>query len=533
MSGADVDFKTGGSLAVCEDPRGMAFSQAEPFELKGEWWRSDGSGLVGALETTGKATGRSGLDRGFAMVQRAADRRCGSDEEHACRGSLAYDFDSGIHLSLLGASAVVFDDSSDFVVHGRTVTGRPCSLLGCFVSHHTANVPRGISEVEITVNQLVLGVFVDAPEELCFDRAVLDIEGLREFLTAAAPDGKGARHPGLRADEPEDREVRLEGALIKFRVGWQESHSVHASSSERIANVEVTLNQAIDLPSWRKLYEQPLERLVTLAAREGVRARSFTALLPRTGGDEDKTEPPLLVDVVVPVKSRAREPRLRSERFLVSYAALADDFEQHLTRWWHVHARLGGAADFLFGALSEPMALEPTFVTIASVVEAYHRVFHDHPAVDRKVHDQVVESMLASLDSEDVSSHYRRRLRYGYELAQHERIVEVIRRAGEVVKPLGQKAGRLSDTVTATRNYFVHLPSEKKSAHEGEALYELVQLLTLSLLVNLLLDLGLYPEHSSALTSGSYAGEPFWDRMQARGTAWPKPPKSSDSPLGP
>jgi hypothetical protein len=510
----------------------MALSQAEPFELKGEWWRSDGADLIEVFETAGPDAGGPAPDRGFAMAQRARDRRCGSDEEHACRGTLTYDLDSGIRLSLLGASTVVFDDSSDFVVHGRTVTGRPCSLLGCFVSHHTANMPRGISEVEITVNQLVHGVFVDAPEELCFDRAVFDIEGLREFLTAAAPDGSGTRRPGLRGDEPEDQKVMLGGATIRFRVGWQESHSVHASSSERLANVEVTLDQAIDLPSWRKRYEQPLERLVTLAAREGVRGRSFTALLSREGGDEDETEPPLLVDVVAPVKYRAREPRLRSERLLVSYAALADDFERHLARWWHVHERLGGAADFLFGALSEPMALEPRLVTIASVVEAYHRVFHDHPTVDPKVHEAAIDSMLASLESEDLSAHYRRRLRYAYELAQHERIVEVIRRAGEVVKPLGQKAGRLAETVTATRNYFVHLSSGEKSAHEGEALYELVQLLTLALFVNLLLDLGLSLEHSSALTSGSYAGEPFWNRMQVRGTAWPKPPKSSDSPPG-
>lgn len=507
----------------------MAFSQAEPFELKGEWWRRGGAGLVDAFEAASSDAPPPDLDHGFAMAQRARDRRCGSDEEHACRGSLTYDLDSGLRLSLLGASAVVFDDSSDFVVHGRTVSGRPCSLLGCFVSHHTENLLGGISEVEVTVNQLVHGVFVDAPEDLCFDRAVLDIEGLREFLTAAAPDGKVARRPGLGADELQDRKLRLDGATIRFRVGWQESHSVHASNSERLANVEVTLDQAIDLPAWRKLYEQPLERLITLAAREGVRGRSFTALLPRTGGGEDQTQPPILVDVVVPVKSRAREPRLRSERFLISYAALADDFEEHLIRWWQVHARLGGAADFLFGALSEPMALEPRLVTIASVVEAYHRAFHDHPTVDPKVHEATIDSMLTRLNSKDLSAHYRRRLRYAYELAQHERIVEVVRRAGEVVEPLGRKAGRLSDTVTATRNYFVHLPSEGKSEHEGEALYELGQLLTVALLVNLLLDLGLSSEHVSALASGSYTGEPFWDRMQVRGTAWPKPPKSSTS----
>jgi hypothetical protein len=505
----------------------MAFSQAEPFELKGEWWKPGGAALTDAFETASPGASPPDLDQGFAMAQRARDRRCGSDEEDACRGSLTYDLDSGLRLSLLGASAVVFDDSSDFVVHGRTVTGRPCSLLGCFVSHHTTNLLGGISEVEVTVNQLVHGVFVDAPEDLCFDRAVLDIEGLREFLTAAAPDGSGARRPGLRGDEPEDQKVRLGGATIRFRVGWQEHHSVHASSSERLANVEVTLDQAVDLPSWRKLYEQPLERLVTLAAREGVRSRSFMALLSRGGGDGDETEPPLLVDVVAPVKYRARAPRLRSERFLVGYAAFAEDFGRHLARWWDVHEQLGGAADFLFGALSEPMALEPRLVTIASVVEAYHRVFQDHPTVDPKVHEATVDSMLANLDSEDLRAHYRRRLRYAFELAQHERIVEVIRRAGEVVKPLGRKAGRLSETVTATRNYFVHLPSGEESAHEGEALYELVQLLTLALLVNLLLDLELSPEHVSALVSGSYAGEPFWDRLQARGTAWPKSPKSS------
>jgi hypothetical protein len=104
---------------------------------------------------------------------------------------------------------------------------------------------------------------------------------------------------------------------------------------------------------------------------------------------------------------------------------------------------------------------------------------------------------------------------------------DAVWRAGEVIEPLGHKSGRLANTITAARNYYVHLPAEDASALDGAALYEVNQLLILALLVNLMLDLGLDSERVATQVQSSYASESFWTKLRRRNSAWPKAKRPS------
>jgi hypothetical protein len=207
---------------------------------------------------------------------------------------------------------------------------------------------------------------------------------------------------------------------------------------------------------------------------------------------------------------------------LVSYAALETDFEMFIVKWWEVYERLAGAGDFLFGSLRDAMTLEPQLVTLVSVVEGYHRAFHDRLAVGPDEHEAITALMLETIDDKAKRELYSRRLRHANELLQHDRLLAVLRRAGEVVEPLGIKTGRLVEAVVATRNYFVHLEERDARVLEPAALYDATQLLVLALECNLLSDLGLPNDRALAGIQRAYSGERVWHDLLQRGSAWPK-----------
>jgi hypothetical protein len=168
------------------------------------------------------------------------------------------------------------------------------------------------------------------------------------------------------------------------------------------------------------------------------------------------------------------------------------------------------------------MYLEGQLVNFTSVAEAYHRVFLDAVAVAPERHEELTTQMLEAIENATEAALYARKLRFANEVAQEERILGVIRRAGKVVEPLGNKAGRLSNKLATTRNYLVHLPGERPDVLEGPAMHEAIQLLILALQCNLLLDIGLDPERAGALVASSYSQEFLWRDLHQRQAAWPK-----------
>jgi ApeA N-terminal domain 1 len=205
----------------------------------------------------------------------------------------------------------------------------------------------------------------------------------------------------------------VEGAELTFWIGWLSSRSVHMRTETREAQVAIALDRPIDLDAWREDWLRSLVRLVSFSCREGVRPETLTATLDPEDGEPDPDQPTRReVEIVAPQKALAREPHLRPERMLLTYAALGPRPEAVLCRWFSLHRQLGGAADFLFGALAEPLPLEPRLITMASVAEAYHRAFHDLPVIASGLHGRSAEEMVGAIEDPDLGAHYRRRLRF-------------------------------------------------------------------------------------------------------------------------
>lgn len=490
----------------------VELTQTDPFEIKGEWWRPDGAELVRALEEEPERESY-GLDEGFARLQRPRDRLEGSDLEHACRGPLTFEPESGLRLNLLGSSEAVFPQrDSGYAVHGLTANGVPCSLLDCFVTNTTRQLFGGFADRVVLGNSFVYGVHIDSLADLVLDRLTIWIPGLLEFVSVGG---------GLGKDDPEDREVDLGEAKITFQAGEKRSRTARALTRERVAVVEIELEESISYEEWLGRWVEPLVRLITFATMRPTVAEAVRISVDVFDGESERSQ---RIQVVQPQRRLGGRRDVRIERMLVSLGWLGDRLERFLTGWWELHDRLGGVSDFLFGALRDPMSLEPQLTTLASVTEGYHRAAHENLVLTDAEHEQLVERILAPLSEAETARHYKARLSHGNEPMQKDRFLDVFGRAGEVVQPLGHRRGRLAEVIGATRNYFVHLGTRPELVLEGMELYEVNQLLLLALQCNLLLDLGLSHEQVASAVERAHQGQPYWRELHQRQCAWPRLP---------
>jgi len=296
--------------------------------------------------------------------------------------------------------------------------------------------------------------------------------------------------------------------------------------------MRIDLDEPLTYPQWQERWTTPLINFVEFASREPSRLHDFIAITH----DETFEMPPLLrgraskealsrreTAFVQPRSElRATGPRHGYRRMLLSAAALGDELEDVLRRWFDLVATHGEMMGLLFGTLSSRMYVRSKLVVLASVAEAFHRSTTVRTPIRTDVHDKVTDVVLAALDDPTARGHYERVLRYANQLSQRERIQELIERAGTVVAPLSRRPGRLAQRITETRNALVHLPAEPREVLHGHELIEAVELLVLVLHANLLLEFELGDERTAALLERSYGQQLLWERLHRRHAAWPR-----------
>lgn len=484
----------------------------------GEWWRADGAERLVARGSAAQEPPRAGLEEGFGLLQSEADRLLGSGPEHAARGPLTFDPDDGMYVALWGVSEAVFEaEPKQFTIHGRTNKGRPCSLIDCFAVNTTRHLFGGFSERRILSHALVHGIHVEDLDSFQFTKAQVQVPGLRDFMSV----GRGL-------EETESLDVALDGGRVEFIPAYairRPSPHIEVKTERAIARFE--LDEPLDYPTWMERLINPLVRLIMFSTGEPTRVESFAAIFDVESSKEPTPVPSpktVNVEVVAQPLDLSREPKFRRDRMLLSVAALGDDFDGVVARWWGVHAKLGGAADFLFGALSTKLPLEVQLITLASVAEAYHRiVFPDETAIEPDRHEELRGRMVEGLEDPKERDHYFRRLGFDYELSQEERLLKLLKRAGNIVPALSKRPGRLASAISATRNYVAHLPVERRDeVLEGAEMYNATQLLLLVIHCNLLLDLDIPTERAEALVSGRFGQQPYFKELVKRGSSRPK-----------
>jgi hypothetical protein len=286
------------------------------------------------------------LAEGFGLLQSEAERLLGSGPEHAARGPLTFDPDDGMYVALWGVSEAVFEaEPKQFTIHGRSNRGRPCSLIDCFAVNTTHHLLGGFSERRILSHVLVHGIHVKDLDSFQFKQAAVQIPGLRDVMSVSQA-----------LKERDSLDIALDAGRVKFIPTYtirRPSPHIEVKIERAVARFE--LDEPVNYPTWIERLINPLVRLIMYSTGEPTRVESFAAIFD-VEPSKDPTPVPspktVNVEVVAQPRELSREPKFRRDRMLLSLATLGDDFDGVVARWWRVHAKLGGAADFLVGALS-------------------------------------------------------------------------------------------------------------------------------------------------------------------------------------
>lgn len=504
-------------------------SQLEPFEIKGQWWRPDGTDLV-KEKPDELRPGTFRIEDGIALLQSDRDKKGGTSYEHACRGTLEFDPSSGFRLELLGLSEAAFPTSGEpFTMFGESSKGRPCTLLGCFVLNaHSQLMGGGIAERSIHVGTLVQGEHIQSEEEFHFDHLELRVANLVSFLWG----GSSLLRPGEKTEPNLVHETVFDGARVTFEVGEKVTSSIHSSRWEREAIVAIRLDEEIEWSVWKEKWIQPLARLLTLATGRPATVESTSSIVTETiepgPASPSGSSRKIAHEIVQPQRLFDHKKPFERHRLLFSYSSLGSRFDPLLETWLRLNRDLAGTGDFLFGALEPSQTLETQLVTFGSVMESYHRAFLDDNQISNGEHEEIVAKMCAAVADESTRDLYASRLKHANERTQRERIQGVLARAGQAIGPLGVKTGRLTHAVVETRNYFVHLGERSDSVLELDELWEANTLLAAALKANLLLDLGVPASDIEDGLQGAMTGHPVWEKLYRRGSAWPKARATSD-----
>jgi hypothetical protein len=399
-------------------------------------------------------------------------------------------------------------------IHGETVDGVPCSLLAPICLNWQGNFRHSR---EIWSSYSVLhGVHVHASEELQFDAATVELHGLKEWATLSTHGLRGALDG---SHEVERITVEVPGAELSITVEPSFPLSEGERQRVRVANVSFQFDQPQTLPAFRKEYVGPLQDLLLLATREPTPVGSVVAdlaqpppeaLVPPFPAGKTLVRSRPAVQIVERSRMSWPVPSNRHHhRMLFSLAALGDEPDQFIGRWYERRHAIGSAGNFFFGTLDEPhWDLNDRLFKPMNFAEAYHRSCLDAPPLHDDVHSALTSRMLSAVDTDEQREVYRDRLRYANSQTQRQRTEALVVRAAEAVPELQLLEPTLSRSLAHTRNYLTHWETKTQYVLEdpGEYLLAVAQLM-LVLQVNLMRDLELPDEVIRQGVLASYEGQ--------------------------
>jgi hypothetical protein len=438
-------------------------------------------------------------------------------------GTLRYSPQRGLELTVfdLFPGLEVFQGPSRVpLLFGETLEHKPCVLFDAVPVSTEGNLFGGHHRHVLRAHRFLLGEHVSMFDRVKSKRFHLRLRGLREWLTTAfRVDPEQVRH-GLSREE--DLSVQLQGARLLLGFDWRERGG---QVIEEHATATFEFEEELELQGFLADWLMPLQDFLVLATREQsilqsllverYDERRWESLSPfmRHGASPETWNRYELQLVQTPKVPLARPRENEFDEILLPAAALADDLEGVLWRWYKLRWKLREAGTFFFTSLNHDSPwLTRRLLDRMSFGEAYHRVKHDStPPLPKDEHRSLRDSMLACLGDHSQRERYKRALDEANRRTNTERITELFDRARGVDFDIALQEETLPGQLVATRNYLAHWGKMGSKVLDGTARFHAVRRLTLVLQVNLLLDLGLDLDTVKACVEESYRTEVWED----------------------
>ncbi|GAA5135552.1 ApeA N-terminal domain 1-containing protein [Pseudonocardia adelaidensis] len=447
-------------------------------------------------------------------------------EDHKIAGILTYD-GSEPSLRLLGAiresdeqapGGLSMEPAADVPLIRGACDGKAVTLLDC----HERRFRTGLGGIDswrqtLRARLMLVGVWLEEPEEQFFDRIVIGIDHLLPWSKESGLD-RGFEQVDGRASsvtaswkQVESLTTHVEGASIQLRLSGSTGEDARAgrtveSITER-AHLVVTVPGSRGAQDLITKWTKPFQDLLTLAMDTpcGLHDISLIRTKPAqpTPPDTDTTPAhPLVVEAYLAPLYRAQpdDKAVASHRALFTLKDLA--FADLLPRWFKVMDRLGPVIGMLLGQRYMGKSfVENRLITAVAAAEGLHRrLLPESRYVSRAEFETMRTALIAAISPEHeewLTS------RLWNEPSLKQRLMQLVDRLGtEVVEPFMPRSNRWARAATDARNVLVHRfdVDEPEEPLTGPAMYALAELTAAVITLILLKEIGLDTSQLTRLT---------------------------------
>jgi len=227
---------------------------------------------------------------------------------------------------------------------------------------------------------LLVGIWLDQPEEACFDRIIVDVDNLLGWSGLT----------GFRNEDEDDRiqcrwyqqqslAAQIGQTSVRVSIGsWEVGTKLWADRTEQ--SIQESASFAVDVPEMQSAdalireWVKPLQDLLTLATGQACGVHRIALRSRQRGNNTAITQRPTDVQVYLqPVyRSRADESAMPPERMLFTLRDM--QFSDVLPSWLAVSRQLSPAPEMILGLrYIDRSFVENRLITAVAAAEALHR----------------------------------------------------------------------------------------------------------------------------------------------------------------
>lgn len=418
------------------------------------------------------------------------------NNENCVSGVLKFDSDKGAYLELMGQISE-YDEFEINIILGKTSDGKDITLYKCLEMSKTFS-SNGFPTTKVFANITFRGVHFKTEDEIKFNEISCHYSNLDEW----------AWMNGININVLSN-EIEIKYKLPpKVSSDINEEYTIVVYPNTRppsrcLIQKEATITQKVyvkvinkKLNSFHEHIKQlrHIQNFISLGIGE---PSTIIDIVGKSEINKEKFNEQFFYPEIKVYIYNKQSPRERKQILpqcmLFSLKDIEDDFDDILKMWYgRKNDVLKPVIDLYFGTLyNSDMYLEQRFLSLVQAIESYHRRTKINNEIDPNEHENRVDNIINSVDSQ-YKEWLKHRLLYSNEPTLRKRLKEILDDCDTLLNlPSSRKKKSFICKICDTRNYFTHYDNSlvDRAARESE-LFEICEKLKIIIEFNLLIEIG-------------------------------------------
>ncbi|WP_019178017.1 ApeA N-terminal domain 1-containing protein [Methanomassiliicoccus luminyensis] len=422
--------------------------------------------------------------------------------ESPIAGSLAYDKQSGLELSLNGTfdESLFIDDNRQNIVLGNSENGI-VTLYQCGRGSNKTNI-HNVSGGAFTLVGTVyrprmafFGAHFMKEEEMQFTGAMVNFQYMGEWIGRSGfvnvtPDS--LEEAEIRYVTPKDVIASYDKNTMKIGLRYQESLDWDEESIRQTPFVDITFANNLDL--WGLIsHIKRFRDLISLGIKRRTTPLSIFVELDKAETIIRKASG---IELVFPsLNAQTGKEKLMPTDMMFWLHDLEVNLDSNLTNWFSKESKLQPAYDLYFGSLYNPDLYDYNkFLNLIQAIESYHRKNYGGTELPVEEYDKLTDMLIDSAPGE-YKGFLKDVFKYENEVSLRKRLKEIYQLHKPAVEPYIPDRDEFIGFTLDTRNYLTHYGKDlEEKAAKGADLFFLTTKLELVIEVIFLSEIGFADE---------------------------------------